>query len=126
MARLDKLTVKAREALSQAQELAGARGQQEIQPEHVLAALLQQEGGIAASILRKVGADPTALERELLRAIDELPKVQGAGDRYLSRRTKQLLDQAAKEAAQLRDEYLSSEQLLLGAAHKDVGPATRI
>src|SRR5215831_348407 len=126
MARLDKLTVKAREALAQAQELAGARQQQEIQPEHVLLALLGQEGGIGSSIVRKVGADPTVLERELTRALDQAPRVQGAVDIYFSRRTKELLDQAAKEADQLKDEYLSSEHLLLAAAHRDVGPATRI
>ncbi|HJZ88008.1 MAG TPA: ATP-dependent chaperone ClpB [Polyangia bacterium] len=126
MARLDKLTVKAREALTQAQELAGARQQQEIQPEHVLLALLQQEGGIAAAIVRKVGADPTALERDLERALGEHPRVQGAIDIYFSRRTKELLDQAAREADQLKDEYLSSEHLLLAAAHKDLGAVTRI
>ena len=125
MARLDKLTVKAREALAQAQELTGARQQQEIQPEHVLLALLRQEGGVVAPLVRKVGADPTVLEHELERALDETPRVQGAVDIYFSRRTKELLDQAAREAEQRKDEYLSSEHLLLAAAHKDVGPASR-
>src|SRR5262245_35373932 len=109
MARLDKLTVKAREALEEAQELAGARSQQEIQPEHLLYALIEQAGGITAAILRKLGADPAALSAELGRAMDELPKVQGAVDLYLGRGAKQLLDQAGKEADALKDEYISSE-----------------
>jgi ATP-dependent Clp protease ATP-binding subunit ClpB len=126
MARLDKMTVKAREALAAAQELAGSRQQQEIQPEHVLAALLAQDGGIAPAIVRKVGADPTAVTRDLDHAIEQLPRVQGAVDLFLARRTKEMLDQAAKEADSLKDEYLSSEHLLLAVAHKDLGAASRI
>src|SRR5689334_22156682 len=124
MARLDKLTVKAREALQQAQELAGTRSQQEVQPEHILTALLQQEGGIVSGLLRKLGVDAAAVQRNLERAIDALPKVQGAVDLYFGRNGKQLLDQAGKEADALKDEYISSEHFLLAAAHKDVGPAS--
>jgi ATP-dependent Clp protease ATP-binding subunit ClpB len=126
MARLDKLTVKAREALQQAQELAGARSQQEVQPEHILSALLQQEGGIMPAILRKVGVDVGAVEKSLERAMDALPKVQGAVDLYFGRHGKQLLDQAGKEADALKDEYISSEHFLLAAAHKEVGPASLV
>jgi ATP-dependent Clp protease ATP-binding subunit ClpB len=126
MARLDKLTVKAREGLGQAQELAGARGQQEVQPEHVLAALVAQEGGIVAPILRKVGADPQAVAARLEEAMNALPRVQGAVELYFSRRTRQLLDQAAKEADALKDEYLSSEHFLLAIAHADLGAASRV
>ncbi len=126
MARLDKLTLRAREVLTQAQDIAATGQQQEVLPEHVLLALLLQEGGIGASIVRKVGSDPASLASELQRLIAEAPKVQGAVDLYLGKRTKELLDAAAKEADALKDEYLSSEHLLLAAAHKDVGAASRV
>ena len=126
MARLDKLTVKAREALVEAQELAGQHGNQEIQPEHLLLALVRQEGGIAGSILRRLGADPEALARDLEEEVDRLPKVGGSVDLYLGRRAKDLLDAAGKEAARFKDEYISSEHFLLAAAGKDVGPASKL
>src|SRR5262249_47451297 len=126
MARLDKLTVKAREGLAAAQELAGGLQQQEVQPEHLLLALLRQEGGVVSALVRKVGVDDGMLDRAFDAALGEFPKVSGAVDLYLGSRTKTLLDEAGKEAAALKDDYLSSEHFLLGAAHKDVGPVSRI
>ncbi len=126
MARLDKLTVKAREALVEAQELAGQHGNQEIQPEHLLLSLVRQESGIAGSILRRLGADPEALARDLATEVDRLPKVGGAVDLYLGRRGKDLLDAAGKEAERFKDEYISSEHFLLAAARKDLGPASKL
>src|SRR5579859_1161675 len=103
--RLDKLTIKTREALVAAQELAGRTGQPEMQPEHVLAALLQQEGGLVVPILKKVGADPAAILARVQEEIDRLPKQQGGLEVGLSRRTKDLVEVAEREAEQFKDEY---------------------
>ena len=115
----DKFTIKAREALDQSQSLAREYGQQQIEKEHMLAALLRQEGGVAAPILQKLEADPAALEARVMALIDEMPRVAGAdGDAYLSPAMKKVLDAAADEARRLQDEYISCEHLLMGiAAH---------
>jgi ATP-dependent Clp protease ATP-binding subunit ClpB len=124
--RLDKLTIKTREALVAAQDLAAQKGQPEILPEHVLAALLPQEGGVVAPLLKKVGADPGAIAEALSREIDRLPKQQGGLDVGLSRRLRDLIETAEKEAAGFKDEYTSTEHLLLGLLRKDFGAATKV
>jgi ATP-dependent Clp protease ATP-binding subunit ClpB len=123
--RLDKLTIKTREALVTAQEMAGRTGQPEMQPEHVLLALLGQEGGLVAPLLRKVGADPQRIAAEVTRELDRLPKQQGGIEVGLSRRTRDLIVAAEREAEQFKDEYTSTEHLLLALAHKDFGAASR-
>src|ERR1700740_1115298 len=75
--RLDKLTIKTREALVAAQDLAARTGQPEMLPEHVFLALAQQEGGLVAPLLKKVGADPQRIAGEVMQALDRLPKQQG-------------------------------------------------
>src|SRR6185503_17155360 len=101
--RLDKLTIKTREALVAAQELAARTGQPEMQPEHVLSGLLKQEGGLVAPLLKKVGADPERISGELSREIDRLPKQQGGLDVGLSRRTRDLIELAEHEADRFKD-----------------------
>ena len=96
--RLDKLTIKTREALVSAQELASRTGQPEVAPEHVLAALVAQEGGLVAPLLRKVGADPERLAAALKQEIDRLPKQQGGLEVGLSRKTRYLIEAAEREA----------------------------
>ena len=76
--RLDKLTIKAQEALQAAHELAGSRAHQELTPEHVLAALLDQPEGIAGAILRKLGVDPARVRQSVAEALDAQPQVSGA------------------------------------------------
>jgi len=116
--RLDKMTVKARESLVAARDLADKRGNPAIEPEHVLAAMLAQEGGIAAPLLAKVGTDVDALKRELGAAVDKLPAARGTAvsEPGLSTRLKELWDRAEREAAILKDDFIASEHLLLGAA----------
>jgi ATP-dependent Clp protease ATP-binding subunit ClpB len=116
--RLDKMTVKAREALMAARDLADKRGNPAIEPEHVLAAMLAQEGGIAAPLLAKVGTDVDALKRELGAAVDKLPAARGTAvsEPGISPRLKELWERAEREAAILKDEFIASEHLLLGAA----------
>jgi len=114
----EKLTIKAQEALAAAQKQAEAAGQQQIEPEHLLLALLGQGEGIVTPILQKLGADPDAISAELTAAVGKLPRVSGAPGQqaYISPRLKQLLDHAGKLADQLKDDYISTEHLLLAAA----------
>src|SRR6476619_5068072 len=124
--RLDKLTIKAQEALQAAQELAASRAHQELTPEHVLAALLDQSDGITGAILRKLGADPAAVRQSVAEALDAQPQVSGAAaDIYLGKRLKDLIEEATRQSKEFKDEYVSSEHLLLALAGKDFGPASR-
>src|SRR5690349_4730741 len=124
--RLDKLTTKAQEALQQAQALAESRGHQEITPEHVLASLLSQEQGVVPALLRKLGAEPGLVGQRVDAALDTLPQVRGSSaDLYVGRRLKSLLEDAGTESKALKDEYVSSEHLLLALVDKDHGAATR-
>jgi ATP-dependent Clp protease ATP-binding subunit ClpB len=124
--RLDKFTVKAQEAVQEAQSMADRLGHQEILPEHVLAALLDQEEGIIRPLLQKLGADPRALRADVQRELDRLPKVQGAsGQLYVSGRLRKAMDRAWEEAQRLKDEYLSTEHLLMALAAEGEGAAGR-
>jgi len=123
---MDKLTIKAQEALQAAHELAGSRAHQELTPEHVLAALLDQTDGIAGAILRKLGVDPASVRKEVAEALDAQPQVSGAAsDIYVGRRLKDLIEQATKLSKEFKDEYVSSEHLLLALVSKDFGAASR-
>jgi len=115
--RLDKLTELAREALEGALEVAAEHGQQAVEPEHLLLALLRQPEGIARPLLQASGAPPAELEEVLQAAISKLPRVAG-GAPFLSPSTNSMLESAAREASQLRDEYISTEHLLLALAER--------
>src|SRR5436305_5355556 len=124
--RMDKLTIKAREALAAAQELAGSRGHQELTPEHLLAALLDQQDGVTGALLRKVGVDPAQFRQAAAAALDAQPQVRGStADIYAGRRLQDALDEAGKQSKEFKDEYVSSEHLLLALVAKDFGPASR-
>src|SRR3954469_7950609 len=85
--RLEKLTIKAQEALAAARDLADQRNHQEVTPEHVLQALLAQDQGVATALLRKLGADPEAVASRTEAALDQMPQVRGAtADVYVGRR----------------------------------------
>src|SRR5438093_6270905 len=124
--RLDKFTVKAQEALQAAQALADQRDHQAIEPEHLLTTLLQQREGVVGPVLAKLGARPEAVQRELGLALDKLPAVQGASGQYLGERTRQALERAQTEAERLKDEYVSTEHLLLALAQERDGAAGRV
>jgi ATP-dependent Clp protease ATP-binding subunit ClpB len=124
---LNKLTEKAQGAVVAAQELARSENHSEIEPEHLLLALVSQEGGIAPQILRKLEVDPLLVRQRLEEDLGRMPKVHGASAQvYVSSRLQQVFDAAMEEAGRLRDEYVSTEHLLLGlvdgrakgAAHK--------
>src|SRR5437868_10519804 len=123
--RSDRLTEKTQEAIQQAQTLAQEAQQQEITPEHLLLALLQQSDGTVPPILRQVGVDPARVESELKAQIDRLPKVYGA-ETYLGSRLRRLLDAASTEMEKLKDEYLSTEHLLLAMVDETNSDGARI
>ncbi|MEK6672088.1 MAG: ATP-dependent chaperone ClpB [Nitrospirota bacterium] len=114
--RTDKFTLKSQEAIQEAQHFAERKGNQELQPEHLLWALTEDEEGIASQILKKAGTDIKALRNDLEREIDKFPKVSGAtpaGQIYISARLKEVFESALREAEHLTDEYVSVEHLLM-------------
>ena len=117
--RIDRLTTKSREAIQEAQSLAGKRGNPEIIPEHVLRALLDQEGGVARPMLQKAGADLGALERSIDQHLAGLPKQSGGSEPSISRRTLAMFNAAEDEAKALKDSYVSVEHLLLALMKHD-------
>lgn len=126
--RMDKLTIKSQEALQEAQRLAERKGNQELQPEHLLWAFMEDEEGIAAQILRRLGVDTKQLQSDIEKEIDRLPKVTGAtplGQIYISSRLKEVMEKAFKEAEHLTDEYVSVEHLLV-ALISIGGPCTEL
>ncbi len=124
--RFDKFTVKAQEALQGTQDIAGRYGNQELQPIHLLLALIEQSDGIVPAILEKLGVAPAAVQREAEKLIDSLPKVGGATEHYLSPALKEIFDQAFKETEQFKDEYVSTEHLLLALTKKSSELAARL
>jgi ATP-dependent Clp protease ATP-binding subunit ClpB len=109
--------VKSQEALQAAQSLATERGHSEIRAEHLLAVLLSQEEGVVAPILKKLGAEPTLVAQDVEHALEKLPRVEGASaGEYMHSELRKAMDTAWKEAERLKDEYVSTEHLLLALA----------
>ncbi len=113
--RPERLTVKAQEALQEAQAQARRRDHQAVDVEHLVLAMLEQAEGTARPVLEKIGADPGQIASRLEDELRGVPRVQG-GEPYLANRLMKLLDLAEDEARKLGDEYVSSEHLLLAAA----------
>src|SRR5271156_1700514 len=116
MIRMDKLTVKAQEALQAAQEMGARSGQQQIEPLHLLWALVAQGEGVVSPMLSKLGVAPEVIAKEVERQIERLPKVSGASQQYLSQGLNDVVSRAFDEAAKFKDEYVSIEHLLLALA----------
>src|SRR5204862_821441 len=96
--KLDKFTVKAQEALQEAQAIARKRDHQEILPEHVLLALLAQQDGLVPPLLQRVGVEPRLVQQRLEDALQKVPSVQGGDSGHLAQRTLKVLDAAEEEA----------------------------
>ncbi|MGH9690765.1 MAG: ATP-dependent chaperone ClpB [Candidatus Acidiferrales bacterium] len=126
MPRMDKLTVKAQEALQAAQELAGRSGQQQIEPLHLLLALIAQGDGVVPPLLEKLGVPPAGLAAEAEKQIERLPKISGVSEQYLSAASNDVLQRAFEEAQRLRDEYVSTEHILLAIAALERDPAGQL
>jgi ATP-dependent Clp protease ATP-binding subunit ClpB len=124
--RLEKLTIKAREAVEAAQELARSRGHQELTPEHLLSALLDQDEGVTGALLRKLGVDPTLVRKSTAEALEAQPQVRGSSaDVFVGRRLQDVLEDATRQSKEFKDEYVSSEHILLALLGKDHGSASR-
>jgi ATP-dependent Clp protease ATP-binding subunit ClpB len=125
--RWDKFTVKAQEAVQRANELASEHGNPEVLPVHLLAALLEDKEGIVPPIMEKIGIGPQSVLSDLYQEIDRLPKISGAAAQAtLSQAANQLLDRAFKEADNFKDEYVSTEHLLLANTQLKRDPAQEI
>ncbi|HSM73349.1 MAG TPA: AAA family ATPase, partial [Desulfobacterales bacterium] len=124
--RFDKFTVKSQQLVQEAQGLASRHQNQQIEPEHLLAAMLVEKEGVAQAILQKLGVSVDAVARDAASAVEKLPKVSGGGDRYISQRTHSLLEAAFAEASKMKDEYVSIEHILLALADDKSGQAGRV
>ncbi|MBE2185720.1 MAG: ATP-dependent chaperone ClpB [Rhodothermales bacterium] len=115
---LNKFTLKAQEAVQRAVEIATSKNQQGLEPAHLLLAFLQEEGGIVQSLLARLGADSEALRQSAEDTIERLPRVTGASvsGTFLTDATKRVFDRALAEAELLKDDYVSSEHLLIALA----------
>jgi len=117
-----RLTLKSQEAIQRAQEIALERQHQTIEPLHLLAALLEDTSGVVPSVLQQLEVNRTLLQRKLEEELQRLPQVSGALQQYLSRELASLLESAWQEATALKDEYISTEHLLIALA-EDRSPA---
>lgn len=114
--RMDKLTIKAQDAIQDAQHISEESRQQQLEPEHLLLALLAQQGGVVGPILQKLGASPAVLVEQVKAEVDKMPKVSGAAGVHIGPRLSRVFEAATQEAQRLKDEYLSTEHLLIGIA----------
>jgi len=122
----DKFTIKSQELIQNGQALASKHNNPQIEPEHLLGAMLNEPEGIAGSMLKKLGVSPSVVAREVALAIDKLPKASHPGDVYISQRTKTVLDAAFTEAAKMKDQYVSIEHILLAISDEKDGEAAKI
>ncbi len=120
--RLDKLTEKSREALLEAQHLAEQYQHPAVEPEHMLAALLAQENGVVPSVISKIGGDTQMLTRSLEQALSRLPRATGSSVQVgLSRDLTQIINEAESIAGAMKDDYTSTEHLLMAMAQPKAG-----
>ena len=123
---INKFTEKAQEAIVAGQKLAEDQNNSEVQPEHLLLALLEQEGGVVPQIVEKLGVPAFRLVQPLQAELDRLPRVYGA-QLHLSQRLAGVFQRAQEEADRLKDEYVSTEHLLIAIAdEQEKGAAGRI
>ncbi|HLV64460.1 MAG TPA: ATP-dependent chaperone ClpB [Polyangiaceae bacterium] len=116
---MDRLTTKSQEALRAAVDVATRRGNPELIPEHILVAILEQEGGVGSALVERAGARARELAADLGERIDKLPRVSGGAEPSFGRRTTPFLNQAEDEAKRLKDDYVSVEHFLLAGAKGD-------
>jgi ATP-dependent Clp protease ATP-binding subunit ClpB len=124
--KMDKFTVKAQEALQQALAVARRRDHQEVLPEHILAGLLAEQDGLTAPLLQRIGADPKLVQARLEEALTKIPQVHGGEGGTLAQRSLKVLDAAEDEAKKLKDEYTSTEHILLALAGEKRGAAAEV
>jgi ATP-dependent Clp protease ATP-binding subunit ClpB len=126
---LDKFTLKAQEAVMRAQQLAAEHNHQQIEAEHVLKSLLDDAEGVPSAILKKLGANPGLIAGRVDEALRKTPRVHGGGgvgNIYISQRLNNVFNAAMNEMRQLKDEYVSTEHLLIAIADEKAGAAAEI
>jgi ATP-dependent Clp protease ATP-binding subunit ClpB len=124
--RFDKFTIKSQELIQNAKGLADRMHNQQIEPEHFLAAMLAEKEGVARAILRKLGVSPGSVAQEATVALDRLPKVTGGTEAYPSQRSRAVLESAFAEADKMKDEYVSIEHILLAVVDERSGDVHRL
>src|SRR5438093_945837 len=126
MIRFDKLTLKAQEALQAAQSHASEKGHPQVAPEHLLWALIQQKDGVVLPIFQKLGVNLQTIARDLADAVAKLPTVSGQAEIYVSPALGRILEDAQKEADRFKDEYVSTEHLLIALSNAKDETAGRL
>jgi ATP-dependent Clp protease ATP-binding subunit ClpB len=126
--RFDKFTLKAQEVIQTSQQLAERFNHQQIEPEHLVIAILEQTEGVIPSLLGKIGVDQRQLMESFEAALEKTPRVSGSGvgQAYISTRSKAVLDKAFTEAEQMKDEFVSLEHILLAVTGEKEGEAERL
>jgi len=122
---MERFTLRGQEAIQSAIEAAERNQHQQVEPEHLLLAMLEQPEGVVRPVLGKIGANVQVVEGDVQAAVGRFPKVQG-GQQYFSPRTTQIFQAAQKQAEAMQDEYISTEHLLLAVANEKDGAAGRI
>ena len=123
---IDRFTEKAQEAIFNAQKLAVDKNHSQIEPEHLLYSLTTQSEGVVPQIMNKLEINPSLVISELDRELEKFPRTYGATSIQISPRLSQILEAAEKEASSFKDEYISTEHLLISIADRDSGAAGKI
>jgi len=126
MLRFEKMTVKAQEALQSAQEIAARHENQQVEPIHLLAALVSQPDGVVSPLLARLGIRTEMLSQDIDREIGRLPRVTGFAQQNMSRALNDVLERAFDEAQRFKDEYVSTEHMFLAIAGQDRDPAGQL
>src|SRR5947209_15092674 len=123
--RLERFTLRGQEAIQSAIELAERNQNQQVEPEHLLATMLEQPEGIVRPILGKLSVNVTVVANDVQAAIARYPRVQG-GQQYISPRLTQVFTAAQKQAEKMQDEYISTEHLLVAIAEEKDGESGKL
>src|ERR1700693_1914512 len=126
MLRFEKMTVKAQEAVQSAQEIAARHENQQIEPVHLLAALVTQADGVVAPLLARLGIRSESLSQDIEREIGRLPRVSGFAQQHMGKPLNDVLERAFDEAQRFKDEYVSTEHMFLAIAGQDRDPAGQL
>lgn len=124
--RFDKFTLKSQELIKNSQSLANQYNNQQIEPEHLLCAMLTEKESVAVSIIRKLGISPETIARKTTRSVDKLPKVSGGTESYFSLRSRSVLEAAFSQASKMKDEYVSIEHIFIALSEEKKGESARI
>ena len=124
----DKFTLKAQDSIAVAQQMAVEHGNQQLEPEHILLAMLKDNEGLIPTIIKKAGVDINILLTAIEAEVKRFPKVQGSGfnQAHLSNRSQGIVNTAFKKASDLKDEYVSTEHLLIAIADESSGNGGKI